>query len=118
MKPKLIRIEEIKSTDSLVSKKVRIETPIGNIEDIYGYQQIKYGEKQNDPRQVFKETLGRIAIGDKNEQALRENKNSSEYIHPHFKWQDKFNGWVSYINKKDNPQTKVIRDGKLQRENY
>ena len=36
MKPKLIRIEEIKSTDSLVSKKVRIETPIGNIESDSG----------------------------------------------------------------------------------
>jgi hypothetical protein len=43
LKPKLIRIEEIKSTpeeikstDSLVSKKVRIETPIGNIESDSG----------------------------------------------------------------------------------
>ena len=31
---------------------------------------------------------------------------------------NKFNGWVSYVNKKDNLQTKVIQDGKLQREKY
>ena len=31
---------------------------------------------------------------------------------------NKFNGWVSYTNKKDNAQTKVIRDGKIQREKY
>tara|TARA_R100001594_G_scaffold6827_1_gene19056 strand:- start:354 stop:548 length:195 start_codon:yes stop_codon:yes gene_type:complete len=31
---------------------------------------------------------------------------------------NKFNGWVSYINKKDNAQTKVIKDGKIQREKY
>ena len=32
---------------------------------------------------------------------------------------NKFNGWVSYTNKKDNAQTKVIRDGKIKREkNY
>ena len=43
MKPKPIKRqeilytpEEIKSTDSLVSKKVRIETPIGNIESDSG----------------------------------------------------------------------------------
>ena len=96
-----VKIRNKETRENLLKLKTQIyniiakgQTPIGNIEDIYGYQQIKYGEKQNDPRQVFKETLGRIAIGDKNEQALRENKNSNEYIHPHFKWQDKFNGWV------------------------
>ena len=31
---------------------------------------------------------------------------------------NKFSGWVSYINKKDNTQTKVIKDGKIQREKY
>ena len=30
----------------------------------------------------------------------------------------KWSGWVSYINKKDNPQTKVIENGKVKRENY
>ena len=83
------------------------QTPIGSIEDIYGYQRIKYGEEQNDPRQVFGDTLGRVAIGDKNEQALRENKTSSEYIHPHFKWQDKFNGWVFLEINRPNSVTPV-----------
>ena len=31
---------------------------------------------------------------------------------------NKFNGWVSYTNKKNNSQTKVIVDGKLKREKY
>jgi|TARA_Y100000590_G_scaffold347433_1_gene398007 hypothetical protein len=31
---------------------------------------------------------------------------------------NKFNGSVSYTNKKDNAQTKVIKNGKIQREKY
>ena len=50
MKPKSIRQEEIKytpedinSTDSLVSKKVRIETPLGNIESDSGNHLVDVG---------------------------------------------------------------------------
>ena len=50
MKPKSIRKEEIKytpedinSTDSLVSKKVRIETPLGNIESDSGNHLVDVG---------------------------------------------------------------------------
>ena len=31
---------------------------------------------------------------------------------------NKFNGSVSYTNKKDNAQTEVIKNGKIQREKY
>ena len=50
MKPKSIRQEEINytpedinSTDSLVSKKVRIETPLGNIESDSGNHLVDVG---------------------------------------------------------------------------
>jgi len=50
MKPRPIRREEIKytsedinSTDSLVSKKVRIETPLGNIESDSGNHLVDVG---------------------------------------------------------------------------
>jgi len=50
MKPRSIRREEIKytpedinSTDSLVSKKVRIETPLGNIESDSGNHLVDVG---------------------------------------------------------------------------
>ena len=43
MKPKSIRREEISSTDSLVAKKVRIETPMGNIESDSGNHLVDVG---------------------------------------------------------------------------
>tara|TARA_R100001594_G_scaffold12940_1_gene28338 strand:+ start:1325 stop:1534 length:210 start_codon:yes stop_codon:yes gene_type:complete len=50
MKPRSIRQEEIKytpgeinSTDSLISKKVRIETPLGNIESDSGNHLVDVG---------------------------------------------------------------------------
>jgi hypothetical protein len=109
-----VKIKNKETRENLLKLKTQIynilaneQTPIGSIEDIYGYQQLKYGETQNDPREVFKDTLGRVAIGDKNEAALRENKNSNEYIHPHFKWQDKFNGWVFLEINRPNSVTPI-----------
>jgi len=43
MKPQSIRREEISSTDSLVAKKVRIETAFGNIESDSGNHLVDVG---------------------------------------------------------------------------
>ena len=86
------------------------ERAIGKIAEIYNYQDIKNIEEQNDPREVFGDTLNLFGIGNSNIQGISISKNNDKLLSDYFEFQDSHNGLIfAKILRGDGNTSSVVK---------